>query len=709
MHINYATFHNFGLFKHYEQAFTRGLVGIFGSNGSGKTTMVNGIFAALTNDFSRFVGVKTEQIHDMAEAKEESFIEVAAEHDSRQFYIRRSLRPNRSELKIHGEKAITNANAIEDRLQHDLGVNTQLIGRYVFVDQWQMFDFLNQKPSERADAYKRLCRTEKAGRIFDACSAMLTANQVDAEVVDNSDELASRIGQADEEMAKLNASRQKWEKRLLNEKSLKSGKALLRKRERHTEFLEELDRCEQREPKLRRLVSRRKKAAEKTAKGSRRANHDVTNLQGPAEAARMALKNWVAYEKRQKRRQALEADLEALSAEEAKHPEPKRPEDYDSKSRFARFLTRARTDRTRNLEVIRVFEQTQSGECPTCHQKIGDSHIAKLRRDIACCENTIKELRPKLEALEAYDQDCNRWAQWKSGWEARGKATRSELEGLKDLQEPTGHKETLQADVDAYVAAGERAEAARLQAKKDEEVYTETLRKLTALERHITKLGERITETQVPDAKIAKVQARMQEHEAAVYETATIDGQLREIKRRREDAARDLDALKATMQRRKKLRKAMEILGKARDVFHWSRLPWMVAQGNLICMEGDINEALHWFGDPFWVQADDKLSFRVHIPGRTPKRAEALSGGQKGVLAIAFRSGANAVFNVDLGMMFLDEPTAGLDDENVGYFEDALRALAAQVRGKRQLVIVTHANELRPAFDQVIQIKGSVA
>lgn len=709
MHINYATFHNFGLFKHYEQAFTRGLVGIFGSNGSGKTTLVNGIFAALTNDFSRFVGVKTEQIHDMAEAKEEAFIEVAAEHDSRQFYIRRSLRPNRSELKIHGEKAITNANAIEDRLQHDLGVNTQLIGRYVFVDQWQMFDFLNQKPSERADAYKRLCRTEKAGRVFDACSAMLTANQVDSEVIDNSDELATRIGQACEETAKLDKARQRKAKHLLNEKSLKSGKALLRKRERHEEFLEELDRCEQREPKLRRRLSRRKKTAEKTAKALRRANHDVVNLQGPAESAQMALKNWVTYEKRLKRRQALEAGLQELSAEEAKHPEPKRPKDYDSKARYGTFLTQARADRARNRDIINVYEQTQSGECPTCHQKIDESHVAKLRKDIDRCENVIQDMRPKLEALEAYDQACNRWAQWKSGWEARCKATRSELEGLKDLQEPTGRKETLQADVDAYVTAGERAEAARLQAKKAEELHAETQRKLTALERHIEKLGTRITETQVPDAKIAKIHQRMQEHEAASLEIATIDGQLREISRRREEAQRDLDALKATMQRRKKLRKAMEILGKARDVFHWSRLPWMVAQGNLIRMEGDINEALHWFGDPFWVQADDKLSFRVHIPGRTPKRAEALSGGQKGVLAIAFRSGANAVFNVDLGMMFLDEPTAGLDDENVGYFEDALRALAAQVRGKRQLVIVTHAGELRPAFDQVIQIKGSVA
>ncbi len=56
MHIKFVTFHNFGPHAHFETAFKRGSIGIFGSNGKGKTHLVNGVYAALTNDFSRFDG-----------------------------------------------------------------------------------------------------------------------------------------------------------------------------------------------------------------------------------------------------------------------------------------------------------------------------------------------------------------------------------------------------------------------------------------------------------------------------------------------------------------------------------------------------------------------------------------------------------------------------------------------------------------------------
>ncbi len=709
MHIKYATFHNFGLFDHYEQAFAQGLVGVFGPNGCGKTTMVNGIFAALTNDFTRFAGVKTDQIHDQAGDKEESFVEVSAVHGGQEFDIRRSLRPNKSELKVHGEKAITNANAIETRLQEDLGVNTQLISRYVFVNQWQMFDFLNQKPSERAEAYKRLCRTEKADRIFEACSAMVAANAVDSEVTDNSDELSARIGQASGEAEQLSKARKKQQKHLLNEKSLKSGRAILRRRERHEELLQELNSCEEREPKLRNAVAKCKKALGKASKQLKIAKQDADTLEGPAESARAALKGWTTYEKRRKRKQELEANLKYLRDEQDSRPEPSQPADYASKSRFVKFLTQARSDRAMCKEVIELFEKNKSGKCPTCHQQLGESHMKKLRADMSTAVGVIKDMKPKVEAHEVYEEAHNAWARWKSAWEARIKAIQDELDQLADLKEPTGNKESLESDVAAATTASARKETARTAKESIELKHTSLSQKLTALEGRIEKLTTKITETQVTDDKLVKVQKRMAEHEQATLEIATIDGQLREVNRRIEDARKDLEALKATLRRRKKLKQAMATLSQVRDVFHWSRLPWMVAHGNLIRMEDDVNAALHWFGDPFWVQADDKLSFQVHLPGRTPKRAEAISGGQKGVLAIAFRSGANAVFNVDLGMMFLDEPTAGLDESNVGYFEDALRALASQVRNRRQLVIVTHALALRPAFDQVIEIGGHAA
>ena len=115
-------------------------------------------------------------------------------------------------------------------------------------------------------------------------------------------------------------------------------------------------------------------------------------------------------------------------------------------------------------------------------------------------------------------------------------------------------------------------------------------------------------------------------------------------------------------------------------------------------------DALDIFGSPFWVEADQNLSFKVHFPASPPRAAGALSGGQKAILAICFRMAINKLFGANVGMMFLDEPTAGLDNENIEYFREALLSLATKVRGKQQVVIITHATELQSTFDQVIEI-----
>ena len=102
--------------------------------------------------------------------------------------------------------------------------------------------------------------------------------------------------------------------------------------------------------------------------------------------------------------------------------------------------------------------------------------------------------------------------------------------------------------------------------------------------------------------------------------------------------------------------------------------------------------------------ADDDLTFKVFFPGKPPVKASQLSGGQKVVLAIAFRAALDRVFGRDVGMMFLDEPSSGLDADNVEYLHNALQQLATKVHGERQLVVITHVQELGGVFDQLIEI-----
>jgi exonuclease SbcC len=176
------------------------------------------------------------------------------------------------------------------------------------------------------------------------------------------------------------------------------------------------------------------------------------------------------------------------------------------------------------------------------------------------------------------------------------------------------------------------------------------------------------------------------------------------LKRIKEDKVKSRNALKAKLQRTRKLQQMARVISRTRDILHRDVLPQRVAQSNLARMEGDINANLKFFADPFWVETDEALSFIVHKPGEPPQSAERLSTGQRVVLALAFWPTVAALWQHDLGMLALDEPTANLDDGNRKYLAEALAALTAKVRGNRQLLMVTHDSNLRSSFDQVIDL-----
>ena len=208
----------------------------------------------------------------------------------------------------------------------------------------------------------------------------------------------------------------------------------------------------------------------------------------------------------------------------------------------------------------------------------------------------------------------------------------------------------------------------------------------------------------VADDLYERAVSRLAEHEGLAVEVSGVEGRISAKQEALSGYQTLLDELREKMERHKTMGALREVVSDVRDVFHWQNLPKKVAQANLMGITGEINEALEIFGSPFWVEADVNLSFKVHFPNSPARSAGSLSGGQKAVLAICFRVAVNRLFGMDTGMMFLDEPTAGLDNDNVEYFQGALSVLAAEVRDKRQLVIITHAAELRGTFDQVIEM-----
>jgi len=57
-----------------------------------------------------------------------------------------------------------------------------------------------------------------------------------------------------------------------------------------------------------------------------------------------------------------------------------------------------------------------------------------------------------------------------------------------------------------------------------------------------------------------------------------------------------------------------------------------------------------------------------------------------------------------VGLLALDEPTANLDEDNRSFLADALSSLSTKISGHRQIIMVTHADNLRGCFDQIITL-----
>jgi len=704
MHIEYVTLQNFGPHASFEVELKQGLVGIFGRNGCGKSTLVNGIYAALTNDFGRFDGTKADCIFDNAGEKEHSFIEVEAVHEGTQFTLRRSLKPNKSSLKIAGEKEVTKATEIEARLRTDLGVDMKLVDTYVFVDQWMMFQFLNHTPSQRADAFKHLCRTGKAEVIHDVLGTFVQKHIPSDEFVDNSDALVTAIGGLETEIEGLESKINVAKRKKLNDKSKASADKIVKKRERHDDAVEDLDTARS---ELETMEGDQKKRVSRLAKKNRAVSQKERSLEElgrKATRAKAALVHWKTYDKRKKRKDDLGAKFEKLHREPAKHIKPVPPDDMDKLNEYRTQKANKELALEQATSVVEAYDEAGTGRCPTCTQEIDAKFVDTQRQEMESLPDVIETLEERIEAIEQHQQDMADWEKWETSFKERDAALRDEMDELKSLKEPSGNRDELQDQVDDHDT--EREALDDLEEDRDElkgTVDRETGR-IEQKKARVTELEQKVKDNEVDDELFDKAKRRLDEHAAAELEIAELSGTLQGKQDEVEGKQTELDEVRAVKKRRKKLTRVMKVAQRVREVFHWNQLPRIVAQGNLVNMESDINDTLGWFGSPFWAEADENLGFQVHFPGRPPRRAEGLSGGQKGVFAISFRVSVNTLFGADIGMMFLDEPTVGLDDENMDFFADALNKLAVEVRGKRQLVVITHERDLRSSFDQVIEI-----
>lgn len=177
-----------------------------------------------------------------------------------------------------------------------------------------------------------------------------------------------------------------------------------------------------------------------------------------------------------------------------------------------------------------------------------------------------------------------------------------------------------------------------------------------------------------------------------------------------------LDKTVATLEYKRSNQKSYKdtvaTIGRVRDWFHYGNGPHMLSTSVLGVLNQDVNRFLSQFTAPFTVEpSNDALGFRCYftdgraLPADGAPDASMLSGGQKIQLAVAFRFATYCMFASKLGLLSLDEPTAYLDDQNVGRFGDLLQQIKQVAKHMNlQVLMATHERSVMPFMDTVIDL-----
>ena len=347
-------------------------------------------------------------------------------------------------------------------------------------------------------------------------------------------------------------------------------------------------------------------------------------------------------------------------------------------------------------QELETLEETVSVLGPS-DVSFGKERLLRLQGDVIDLTTDVARLKKTIKLLKESCPTCGRLLGNEAEYikavtplkaEGREKASR-----LKELQLEL---EPLEAQADISAAT--------------EDKRNTILRKMELSRAVIADTEEAITELDVlSESELFGYTNSVLAHDQAVV-AVSMDIEL--VKDLRVDLAslrEDKQFLEDRADISKIAKKWIDDLDALRKIFHRDALPKFIANHFLRTLVAKINETLESFESPFSVTAEDDLSFSAHKPNGVVEPADRLSGGEKVVLALSFRLAINSLFGGEVGMMVLDEPTAGLDEHNLGCLADVLAKLCDLTRKKgQQIIMITHEARLQRVFDNVIHLGDDV-
>ena len=171
-------------------------------------------------------------------------------------------------------------------------------------------------------------------------------------------------------------------------------------------------------------------------------------------------------------------------------------------------------------------------------------------------------------------------------------------------------------------------------------------------------------------------------------------------------AKRDLDALDVSLEAAKERQRLTDTLVAVRDAMHRDALPQMLRAYGAERLNDHLQTFVSVFNIPYtpFFTTEGLLNF-VESTTNTSHDFRELSGGQRKVVALAYRMALVRLFANAINLAILDEPTAYVDKDNVEAMQGAFASLDKFAKARGMTVLVsTHEERLMPVFTRVEKI-----
>jgi len=683
------------------------MTAIIGANGSGKSNIFSAIIGAMTNEW---VNAGKKEANISYGSKGSSFVSVNMIHNGVEAAIQRSIKGERSVLEFPVEgNSVTGEDQITEVILDMLGISKRMLMDYILVRQGTISGILSTTPAERAKSFQRLFGTERCEGIYAACLPVISKLSIP---FDTAREIAliEAIESATKSIVHTEGEIACLQEQIPPESFILSLKESLIIIQRRKQFEESIQNS------LRAI-----KASSDTLGSLRQdlatglqlfeeAQATVDTLGPQADEAKVKIRLVKEFQKTWSIREQALKDLDKLKFQQealecpvmppGNRPDPEEEVRLRARLNMIAILTKA------------IDPDTGIGQCPLCltdgidlRKRLSDSAVeeAEIFDELQRLA-TRKEIFSDYDALNlAHERKCSVLA------------TKIE-ERQRSIAEAPVLERPEEGEWELIVSTYSDAKLSQEQHSK----FMASIREHIAATEH----GRDVHTSQLTDAerKLEALPAIVQNEDKIKEEIVLIDKNLLAKASLEGSLEAMLDHLKQVKAQlaflendKKKAAKAEALassLADVRNAFHRDGIPAQVSRSYLNALTNptrrgsSINELLEIFEAPFYVEvSEEDLSFVAHFNDGRVQPAERLSGGEKVVLSLALRTAVNALFASHLSMLFLDEPTEYLDENNLNCLRTALEKLGqlAEDRGL-QVVVITHEANLAPLFDKVIEL-----